>query len=176
VAHDLRVARGGLRGAYRLALRRNADRAAVPYGFTVLNAAAGGVLIRTHGPPSVGAALLFLCGAVAGFTGAGLLAGPDAGGDAAAPQRDVAWLGLSSGAAALVAFGACAAIAKTISGPLAFGAVALTATVVYLAVGSVGAVLIGSRNPDGVRVTSVTDATNGGPRHRNERRADVHSD
>jgi hypothetical protein len=118
--------------------------ATVPYGFTVLNAAAGGVLIQTHGPPSTAAALLFLCGAVAGFTAAASLAGR--AGDADAPDFAPHALGLCSGVAALGGFACAVPIAHAIDGPLAFGAVGLTVTSVYLSVGALVVALLEGRS------------------------------
>jgi hypothetical protein len=107
----------------------------VPYGYTALNVMTGATLIRTHGLPATGAALLFLGGAAAGWGAIAALAGghgePPAG----------RWRGLWSGVAAAVAFGVASAIAHAVHGPLAFGLVAFAATAAYLGVGSLGPAL-----------------------------------
>ena len=128
---------------FRAALLRGVDGATVPYGFTVLNAAAGGILIQTHGPPSTEAAMLFLCGAVAGFTATASFAARAGGADA--PQLAPHALGLCSGVAALSGFVCALPIAHAIDGPLAFGAVGVTVTSVYLSVGAVVVTLLEGR-------------------------------
>src|SRR4051794_41189535 len=60
---------------YRHALGHNVARASVPYGYTAMNVAGAGALIDTHGPPTTRAALLFLVGAIVGFTSVAAVAG-----------------------------------------------------------------------------------------------------
>src|SRR4051812_50217413 len=87
---------------YRHALGHNVARASVPYGYTAMNVAGAGALIDTHGPPTTRAALLFLVGAIVGFTSVAAVAGH--GGDGAgvdvAPWRPR----LARGAAAVSGF------------------------------------------------------------------------
>ena len=133
----IREAGASFARAYAAALQRAVDGAAVPYGFTVVNAAAGGVLIRVHGPPTMLSALLFLCAAVAGFGAAALIGRSIPCAGSVAPL-DGPRLGVCSGAAALAAF-ACAAPVAQLAAPLAFGAVGLTVTSMYLGAGALAA-------------------------------------
>ena len=160
----------------RSALRRNLAAAAVPYGFTILNVSAGGVLIRTHGPPTTGEALLFLCGAIAGFTAVGLLAGDPVVGGLPRPRIDGPWLGLSSGVAAIAGFGCATVIAHTLHGPVAFGAVSTTAIVVYLGVGALGAAVLEQRARHVSRGQLAMFTADGGRGHRDARRSSVRFD
>jgi hypothetical protein len=152
---------GAFPDRYRQALDRTVGGAAVPYGYTILTASAGGVLINTHGPPGVGAAGLFLGGAAAGFcatalvTGQGGADGGRAGGPGAAAQ------GLCSGAAAAAGLALSAPLAHAIAGAVAFGLVSFTATVAYLGLGALATALIDRRGPDGPRSQPVTPATDG---------------
>lgn len=129
------------RDAYRDALGANAARAMVPYGYTAMNVAAGGVLVGRHGAPTAFEAFLFLFGALAGFALVGLLAG--AAGDfteqAAAPP--LLWAGLSSGLGGFAGFGVALLVGEAGAGSVAFGAVALGSTFAYFTVGAVGPVL-----------------------------------
>ena len=140
---------GEFRHHCRLALRQRASAAAIPYGYTVLTASSFGVLIETHGPPTSVAAALFLAGAVLGFTLVALCGATSTsvGGAEAAPVP----AGLMSGLAAAAGFAASAPIAHALDGRAAFGAVALTATTVYLGAGAVVAALIAHRGPEGAR-------------------------
>jgi hypothetical protein len=133
---------GGFRTSYRLALRRGAGAAAIPYGYTILNATAAGLLIRTHGPPTLAGAVLFLCGAVAAFTAVSSLGGTGVPRSAASGEVPARWLGLCSGVAAAGGLGVSALLVHVIRGPAAFGAVALAATSVYLTVAALGAALL----------------------------------
>lgn len=142
---------GGFAATYRDALQRSLGRTAIPYGYTVLNTMAAGVLIDTHGPPTVDAALLFLCGAVLGFALVARIARVRALGASERTGLDPARLGLCSGVAAIAALSLSAAIAHAVPGAIAFGAVALGATVVYLGVGALGAALIERRDQEGAR-------------------------
>lgn len=150
--------RGGFGDAYRAALQRSVADATVPYGYTILNASAGGVLIRTHGAPTVAAALLFLCGAVAGFTAAALLGGTAGADRPIGLASGAPWLGLCSGVAAASGFGVTAIIAHGIGGPIAFGVVAFCATTVYLCVCALGVALVARLGPvtPGPRVATST--------------------
>jgi hypothetical protein len=160
-AQNLRVGWTRFGNTYRLALRRSVGDAAIPYGFTILNVSAGGVLIRTHGPPTVDAALLFLCGAIAGFAAVELLATAGRGANGMSATTYRRWRGLSSGAAAAAGFGLSAFIAHAIGGPIAFGVVAIAATAVYLGVAALGPALIDLRNAEGARSQPVTRAMAG---------------
>jgi hypothetical protein len=128
--------------SYRHALQRRVAAAGVPYGFTILNVSSGGVLIQTHGPPTFADGLLFLTGAVAGFTAAALLAGASGSADPMNDEIDGRWLGVSSGVVAIIGFTLAALVAHVVAGPLAFVAVALTATLTYLGVGALGVALL----------------------------------
>ena len=142
----------------------------MPYAYTALNVMTGATLIRTHGLPGTGAALLFLAGAVGGWGAVAMLAGrPPTG-------RADRWQGLWSAVGAFAAFGIVVLIAHGIHGSIAFGLVALGATTAYFGVGSLGAALSQPRDSDGPGATAVMHATAGAPHHQSERRAHVHSD
>lgn len=142
----------------------------MPYGYTALNVMTGATLIRTHGLPGTGAALLFLTGAVGGWGAVAMVAGgPD---DEGAGR----WQGLWSGLGAFAAFAAAALIAHAVHGTIAFGLVALAATGAYFGVGALGPALSPAPAADGPGVTAVMHATAGDPHHQNERRARVHPD
>jgi hypothetical protein len=134
---------------FRNALRQRAGATAVPYGYTALTASTFGVLIDTHGPPTSGAAALFLTGAILGFTLAALPGASDD--EASAHEVTPAVTGLASGAAAAAAFGIGALLAHAIDGEISFGAVALAVTAVYLGVGAFAAALIDHRGQEGAR-------------------------
>jgi len=122
---------------YRRALGHNVARASVPYGYTAMNVAGAGALIDTHGPPTTRAALLFLVGAIVGFTSVAAVAGHvgDGAGVDVAPWRT----GLASGAAAISGFALAALVAHAIDGALAFAAAALVSTTTYFLVAGLGA-------------------------------------
>jgi hypothetical protein len=125
---------------YRRVLRHNTDRASVPYGYTAMNVAGAGALIDTHGAPTTAAALLFLCGAISGFTAVAVIAGHvgDGAGIDVAPWRT----GLASGAAAINGFALAALVSHAIDGPVAFAAAALVSTMTYFHDAGIGATML----------------------------------
>ena len=142
--------------SYQRALCRTTTCAAIPYGFTLLNACAAGLLIRTHGPPTFAAALLFLAGAVIAFSALAVLGGAPARRSTPEPALDARWLGPCAGVAALAGFAGSAPLAYAISGVFAFGAVSLAATAVYLAGGAFAIALL-ERRPPGLTARGEAD-------------------
>jgi hypothetical protein len=119
---DLRLHRDAFGLVYRSALHRSLDAAAVPYGYTVLTAAAGGMLIQTHGAPAFGEAALYVVGAVTAFALVAVLGTAESaptGGVNAAAAVGHPWMGLASGIAAMVGFCLAALIGHTIHAALA---------------------------------------------------------
>jgi hypothetical protein len=97
----------------------------VPYGYTVVTWTSGGVLISTHGPPTVLDAYLFLGGACLGFALLWVLAGKgEVMGREPGPVGSVF--------AAAVALGCGGAVAHLVHGRAAYALVSFAATVAYL--------------------------------------------
>ena len=94
-------------------LRWSVDRAAVPYGFTVVLWTSGGVLIERHGAPDLLQAYLFLAGACGAVALAALLAGR---GDADGAERGP----LASAVGAAVGLGCAGVVAHAVSGDVAY--------------------------------------------------------
>ena len=88
-------------GTYCRRLRRVVGRSSVPYGYTAVTWTSGGMLIDTHGPPTFAGSLMFLAGAILGFSAVSALGGEDGEGRDGASQRHRRRLALTSGAAAI---------------------------------------------------------------------------
>ena len=102
-------------------------RAALPWGYTIVTWTSGGVVIHTHGPPTLLTAYLFLLGALLALGAVALAAGSET------RERDVpAWREVgASGVAALLALGAAGAVAEAVHPGVAYFLVGFVATLVY---------------------------------------------
>lgn len=123
--------------AWRRGLPTVVDGAAIPYGYTLVVAASGGVLIHTHGPPGSGAAYRFL-GRGGGRPRPGPRRGP---GPIGAPMSDAPdpRLAVVGGVAAAVALGLADLVAEAVDGHAAFPLATFVATVAYLGLAGAGA-------------------------------------
>jgi hypothetical protein len=120
------------RSSYRTALRATIAASAAPYGYTLTIWTSGAVLSHARGIPNSGDALLFLCGAVAGFA---LVGGIAFGGFSehvvAQPARAVAWGGMHLFSVGL-AIGAATLVAHLVEDVAAWPIVGFLATTIYL--------------------------------------------
>jgi hypothetical protein len=105
-------------------LGHTVERAGVPYGYTVVTWTCGGVLISTHGAPSLLEAYLFLAGACAAFA---LVARFASGREARGHEPGVA----AGVVAAALALGSGGGVAHAVHGRPAYFLVAFAATLVY---------------------------------------------
>jgi uncharacterized membrane protein YraQ (UPF0718 family) len=121
-----------LRANYRSALRAAVAASAAPYGYTLTIWTTGAVLSHARGIPRTGEALLFLVGAVAGYT---LVGGSAFGGISEhlvpEPARAVVWGGLHVFSVGL-AVGTASLIAHYVQSTAAWPLAGLVSTTVYL--------------------------------------------
>jgi hypothetical protein len=105
------------------------QRAALPWGYTVVVWTSGGVVIHYHGPPTLLHAYLFLIGAVLALGGLALV-----GGHARREREHTAARAvLASGVAAALALGAAGAVAAAVHPAAAYLLASFAATLVYFA-------------------------------------------
>jgi hypothetical protein len=96
------------------------------------------MLIGSHGPPSFAGSLMFLAGAILGFSAVTALGGEDGEVRHGAAQRHRRRLALTSGAAAVGGLCLAGLVAHDVHGQLAYFLVALVSTTVYLLVAALG--------------------------------------
>ena len=125
-------------GTYRRGLRRVVGRSSVPYGYTAVTWTSGGMLIDTHGPPTFAGSLMFLAGAILGFSAVTALGGEDGEGRDGATQRHRRRLALTSGAAAIGGLCLAGLVAHDVDGQAAYFLVALVSTTVYFLIAALG--------------------------------------
>ena len=120
-------------GTYRRAARTTVASSAAPYGYTLTIWTSGAVLTHARGLPSTIEALLFMTGAVGGFTTVGLVVFEDLHARLAGDARPTLWSGLHILSIGL-AIGMATLVAHLLTNIGAWPITGFVVTVIYLCV------------------------------------------